>query len=93
MKQSNPLHLEQRGAVMDTTTMNSFIERIGRSELFDEIKSIRQRSNEPVRKRLPIAPYPNFLKAVRVAMVEFGYDAEWVETVFRSALEKRYLAN
>lgn len=89
MKQSNPLHLEQRGAVMDTNTMNSFIERIGRSELFDEINSIRQHSNVPLYKR---ASYPNFSKAVHATGEESGCYAKWVETAFCSA-QKRHSAN
>ena len=35
--------------------------------------------------------YPRYIKAVRVSLVEMGYDEQWVDTEFRDAIEKKYL--
>ena len=64
--------------IMSNEMMNEFIERIGRVELYDEMKQ------HPTR-------YPKYLKAVRVTLVELGFAEIWVGTTFRNALEKRYL--
>lgn len=63
---------------MDLDTMSSYIKSIGRCELWDELK---ERPNK----------YPRYLKAIRVSLVELGYDEEWVDTTFRGALEKKYM--
>lgn len=73
----------QNTQVMTEEEMNQYIDNIGRTELFDEIRHIV--SNPPHH------PYPRYLKAIRVSLVALGYDETWVNTTFRDALEKRYL--
>lgn len=63
---------------MDLDTMGSYINAIGRSELWSELE---ERPNK----------YPRYLKAIRVSLVELGYDEQWVDTTFRDALEKAYM--
>lgn len=63
---------------MTEQKMMTFIKSIGRSELWDELE---ERPNE----------YPRYLKAVRVSLIELGYDEQWVDTTFRTALEKEYM--
>ena len=62
--------------IMTEEQMLNYIEDIGRSELFEEMKTSRQ--------------YPRYLKAIRVSLIALGYDAYWVEHEFRDALEERY---
>lgn len=66
----------------------SFVRDIGRKELFDEI---RENRDPALRFEYHGNRYPRYLKAVRVVMVELGYNEEWVDTVFRDALEDYYL--
>lgn len=70
--------LDNHCAVMSKEEMHRYINNIGRSELFEEIedKNIK---------------YPRFLKAIRVSLVAQGYDQCWVDSEFRTALEKKYL--
>ena len=63
---------------MTAQQMMDFIKGIGRSELWDELEE-RPKG------------YPRYLKAVRVSLVELGYDEQWVDTTFRTALEKEYM--
>ena len=63
---------------MSNEEMNNFIENVGRRELYNEMEQNPRR-------------YPKYLKAVRVTLVELGFDARWVDDTFRDALEKRYL--
>ena len=62
---------------MTETEMTKYIEDIGRSELFEEMRTSHG--------------YPKYLKAIRVALIALGYDVNWVEHQFRDALEKTYL--
>ena len=62
--------------IMNEAQMLNYIEDIGRSELFEEMKTSRQ--------------YPRYLKAIRVSLIALGYDSYWVEHEFRDALEERY---
>lgn len=68
--------------IMTKEEMDAFIEKIGRSELYDELESMN--------KAIPRIPYSRYLKAVRVSLVALGYDEKWVDTEFRDALEKKY---
>ena len=63
---------------MTEQKMMEYIKGIGRSELWDELED---RPKE----------YPRYLKAIRVSLVELGFDEEWVGTTFRTALEKEYM--
>lgn len=63
---------------MTEKEMMEFIRGVGRSELWDELKDRPKQ-------------YPRYLKAVRVSLVELGYDEEWVDTTFREALESYYM--
>lgn len=73
--------------IMNEKEMISFINSVGRSELFDEIEFINDKSIK--------LPYQHkqskYLKAVRVSLISLGYNEEWVETTFRDALEEKYL--
>jgi len=76
--------------IMDEDKMNSYINSIGREELYQEIEDVysdKYRLIRPNQSR----PYPRYLKAIRVSLVTQGYDEQWVDTVFRDALEAKYL--
>ena len=68
-----------QGLIMTDNDMKDFIEKIGRSELYEEIKTNNVDSN--------------YLKGVMATLVTLGYDKKWVDTVFKDALEKKYLNN
>lgn len=59
------------------------VNKIGRSELFDEIESMKNPESK--------ISYSRYLKGVRVTLISLGYDEDWVEKDFRNALEKEYL--
>lgn len=82
--------LDNKCAIMEEDEMYKYIENIGRTELFDEIEDVNSDKYILVRHNCP-HPYPRYLKAIRVSLVAQGYDAHWVDTEFRDALEKRYL--
>ena len=58
------------------------VKDIGREELFDEIRFIKN--------VVPQIAYPRYLKAVRVTLISLGFDEKWVETEFRDMLDERY---
>ena len=68
---------------MSEYEMTEYINKIGRSELFDEIKDMKK-SNVSQN-------YPYYLKAIRVSLIALWYDQQWVETTFKNALNKKYL--
>jgi len=72
--------LENKNIRMSAEEMTSFIDRISRTELLTEISELSDR---------PITP--RYLKAIRVSLIELGYDQSWVETEFRHALEEKYI--
>lgn len=74
------------GLTMTDEQMNSFIHAIGRGELYEEIKDCNDMSVNWRGSR-----YPHYLKAVRVSLIEMGFDSLWVEGKFREALEAKYL--
>ena len=76
-------------AVMTENEMNDYIEKIGRSELFEEIDDLRNPMYAMIRRNG--VPYPRYLKAILVSLVEQGYDQEWVTTNFKRSLEDKYL--
>lgn len=65
------------GKTMAKEEMNNFIKKVGRTELYDEMK---ERPGKNLR----------YLKAVRVSLVSLGYDERWVDDEFRTALEAAY---
>lgn len=69
--------------IMTNEEMNTFIERVGRSEIWEEKRRI---ANGNLNYN-----YPTYLKAVRVTLITLGYDQDWVETVFAPALDAKYL--
>jgi len=71
--------VEQKNFRMSKEEMTSFIDRISRTELLMEIKEL---SDRPISSR--------YLKAIRVSLIELGYDPVWVETEFTDALEVKY---
>ena len=79
----------KNGKTMTEEEMNSFVKRVGRCELYDELKQIEELKGNP-KYRIPDSRY---LKAVKVSLVELGYDEEWVVTTFNDALRKEYLEN
>lgn len=81
--------LENRRAIMDEDEMNKFIENIGRTELYDEVHDSKLRRGE--RLKMKWNGYPRYIKAIRVSLVEMGYDERWVDTEFRDAIEMKYL--
>lgn len=71
--------------IMANEEMKDFIEKVGRTELFDEKEDLANANYKLVRENT--TPYPRYLKAVRVSLVALGYDEKWVEGEFRDALE------
>ena len=71
------------GLKLNEKTTKELVNKVGRSELFDEISSMKV--------AMPKIPYPRYLKAVRVTLVSLGFDEEWVDADFRDALETKYL--
>lgn len=69
--------------IMNENEMNDFIEKVGRSEVWEEKRRI---ANGNLNYN-----YPTYLKAVRVTLITLGYDQDWVETVFAPALDAKYL--
>lgn len=82
--------LDNNCAIMDENEMIDYINNIGRTELFDEIEDVYSDKYMLVRHNCP-HPYPRYLKAIRVSLVEQGYDEKWVEGKFKTALENKYL--
>lgn len=76
---------------MTAEEMQSFIEKVGRSELYEELEDLSKGEYKLVRPNSN--PYPRYLKAVRVSLIALGYDEGWVESTFRDALEARYYNN
>lgn len=76
--------------IMSEDEMSRYIEKIGRTELFDEMQDLNNHYYGLVRSGIP---YPRYLKAICVSLVALGYDEQWVDTTFRDALEKRYPAS
>jgi hypothetical protein len=71
------------GIKLNEQATKELVNNIGRTELFDEIRSMKG--------AVPRIPYPRYLKAVRVTLVSLGFDEKWVDTDFRDALEVQYL--
>jgi len=71
------------GIKLNEWETKELVENIGRSELFEEINSMGS--------AMPRIKYPRYLKAVRVTLISLGFDVNWVEEDFRTALEKKYL--
>lgn len=69
----------KKNKIMNLNEMMDFINHIGRSELYDELKFINE-------KHLNCC----YLKAIRVALIELGYVEKWVNEPFRDLLEHRY---
>ena len=88
-KAKRQIDLDNSDAIMEDEEMYEYIEKIGREELFDEIKDLSSDKYMFVRHNCP-HPYPRYLKAIRVSLIAQGYDQKWVETKFRYALEDRY---
>lgn len=72
--------LGNKNVRMSKEEMNSFIDRISRTELLKEIDELSDRSITP-----------RYLKAIRVSLIELGYDSSWVESEFRESLEAKYM--
>lgn len=75
------------GKKMSRDEMMRFIEDIGRTELFEELKGLRSKQH-----RRSAIEYKGsyYLKAVRVTLHSLGYDCQWVDGEFRDALEDYY---
>lgn len=79
--------LKNRCAVMDKDEMRSYIEAVGRTELYVEKEDAKKFAHNGTTWN----GYPRYLKAIRVSLVAMGYDEHWVDTTFRDALEKEYM--
>lgn len=69
--------------IMSDNEMHEFIVSVGRPELLDELEDILT-SNKPN------VSQSKYLKAVRASLLTLGYDSNWVEGAFRTALETHY---
>lgn len=72
------------GVILTNEEMKNFIVKVGRSELFEELK---QMSEGNAVMRIPSSRY---LKAIRATLHTLGFDAKWIDTTFRDALEEYY---
>ena len=72
------------GVILTNEEMKNFIVKVGRSELFEELK---QMSEGNAVMRIPSSRY---LKAIRATLHALGFDAKWIDTIFRDALEEYY---
>ena len=79
--------LQNGCAVMDEDEMFSYIDAVGRTELYDEKEDAKKFAYNGTKWN----GYPRYLKAIRVSLVAMGYDAQWVDTTFRDALEEKYM--
>ena len=77
-------------AMMTEEEMDAFIDKVARHEPHQELEqmSIAQRACSDLSVKWG---YPRYLKAVRASLVALGYDEEWVNGPFRTALERKYL--
>lgn len=84
------VNLLRCNAMMTEEEMDVFIDKVARHELHQELEQmyIAQRActDSPVKWG-----YPRYLKAVRASLVALGYDEDWVNGPFRTALERKYL--
>ena len=70
--------LQNRCAVMDEDEMVDFVRRVGRSELFEELKE------RPGKE-------PRYFRAVQATLMTLGYDERWVYAELNEELNKEYL--
>ena len=78
------------GARMSKREMTEFIERVGRSELYDEFRQMEEDGLWDTHTADWGAVTSRYLKAVRASLVALGYDEHWVNGEFRDALNARY---
>ena len=71
------------GLKLNEKATKELVNKVGRTELFDEISSMK--------RAIPRIPYPRYLKAIRVTLVSLGFDEDWVNSDFRDTLETKYL--
>ncbi len=62
---------------MTNEEMNAFFEKVGRSELYADIRTH--------------GTYSRYLKGIRSTLVALGYDARWVEGVFRDRMDAYFM--
>lgn len=79
--------LRNHCAVMDKEEMLYYIDSIDRTELYIEKDDAKKFAHNGTMWN----GYPRYLKAIRVSLIAMGYDEQWVETIFRDALEAKYL--
>lgn len=80
------------GKIMTDDEAIEFVATIGRKELFNEFNEMRM-SKKIFLLRGLWHDYPFYLKAIRVSLIQQGYDSDWVETKFREILEAAYLGH
>lgn len=71
-------NLQNRCAVMDEDEMAEFVRRVGRSELFEEIKE------RPGKE-------PRYFRAVQATLTALGFDERWVYAELKEEMDKEYL--
>lgn len=71
------------GFKLNEKATKELVNKVGRSELFDEISFMKGSISK--------IPYPRYLKAVKVTLVSLGFDEEWVNTDFKNVLDAKYL--
>lgn len=74
------------GKTMSCDEMTRFIKRVGRSELFEELRSLQT--------RLDIISCLNqsyYAKAVYATLDALGYDNDWINDVFNPAFKTYYV--
>lgn len=78
---SKSIKAQSEGMKMTKKQMEAFIRNIGGKELYAEKAEIAAGKLSDSR----------YLKAIRVTLIELGYDTGWVNGELRTALEKAYL--
>ena len=67
------------GKTMSKTEMQEFVRKIGRAELYEEL---RERPGKNL----------NYFKGVQTTLVALGYDEAWVHTELTEAMYNEYCA-
>jgi hypothetical protein len=74
--------------IMTLAEMQTFIKQVGRSELFDELKFIKNR--EYFNPCTLIGRDSIYLKAITISLMALDYDEKWVQGPFTSLLNHYY---
>lgn len=75
--------------IMSHEEIINFIDKLGRTELYQEIDELEK--DKAIFGLVNSNPYPVYLKAIIITLVSLDYDEEWVYTTFKKELNAKYL--